>query len=134
MRNSVIIPARGGSKGIPGKNIKELLGKPLIQHSIEDALESESVDEIYVTTDDKEIAEIAAQAGADIITRPEFLSGDTATTESAIEHALSVIPQNRKPDNIILLQPTSPLRPAGAIDEACSIFSENSFDSLLSIS
>ncbi len=134
MRTSVIIPARGGSKGIPGKNIKSLLGKPLILYSIEDALRSESVDGIYVTTDDQAIAEIGAQAGADIITRPESLSGDTATTESAVEHALSVIPQDRKPDNIILLQPTSPLRPAGAIDKACRIFSENRFDSLLSIS
>ena len=85
-----LIPARGGSKGIPKKNIRKFLDLPLIVHSINYALSCKFIDEIYVTTDNMEIAEIAIDAGAKIIDRPKKLALDESTTESAIEHALDI--------------------------------------------
>ncbi len=127
-----IVPARGGSKGLPGKNIRSFAGKPLIAHTIEHALEADSVDAIYVSTDDAGIAKIARDAGATVIDRPAELAGDTATTESAVEHALGVI--EPAPDIIVLLQATSPLRPNGAVAGAIEKLKAGGFDSLLSIS
>ena len=127
-----IIPARGGSKGIPKKNIVELLGKPLIAHTIEYALSSSVVDEVFVSTDDVDIASVSNNYGAQVIDRPSSISGDTATTESAISHALESIEES--PDIVVLLQPTSPLRPEGSLDEAIKIIVDGSYDSLLSIS
>tara|TARA_B110000438_G_scaffold258470_1_gene267200 strand:- start:1857 stop:2534 length:678 start_codon:yes stop_codon:yes gene_type:complete len=128
---TAFIPARGGSKGLPGKNIKHFANKPLIIHSIEFALSSEYIDEIIVSTDDEKIAEISLKAGAKIIKRPEKYSHDTATTESAIEHYLNEYA--KKPEIIVLLQPTSPHRPQGSLDFALKYFKKNKFDSLLSI-
>ena len=125
------IPARGGSKGIPNKNIKEFAGKPLIVHSIKYALESKLVNEVIVSTDDNEISKISKNAGASIIKRPLELCTDTATTESAIEHYLHS--SKVKPDVIVLLQATSPLRPKGSLDEALRHFQKGGYDSLLSI-
>lgn len=127
-----IIPARGGSKGVPGKNIKDFAGKPLIVHSIEHALQSKLVNDIYVSTDDHKIAEISRKAGAKIVWRPDEISGDTATTESAIEHALTEI--SSKPDIVVLLQATSPIRPQDAVQGALKKFIKEKNDSLLSIS
>jgi len=127
-----IIPARGGSKGLPGKNIRTFAGKPLITHTIEHALEADSVDAVYVSTDDADIAKVACGAGAIVIDRPADLAGDTATTESAVEHALGVI--EPVPSIIVLLQATSPLRPEGAVAGALERFKAGGFDSLLSIS
>ena len=127
----VIIPARGGSKGIPNKNIIDCMGKPLIAHSIEYAQESDLVTSVYVSTDDDKIAAVAKGYGAEVITRPASISGDTATTESAIEHALDNIP---KPDIVILLQATSPLRPIGSLDKALDKMLLENYDSLLSLS
>jgi CMP-N,N'-diacetyllegionaminic acid synthase len=127
-----IIPARGGSKGVPGKNIKDFGGKPLIVRSIEHALQSDLMNAVYVSTDDQKIAEISKNAGAKIIWRPKGISGDTATTESAIEHALSEI--SPKPDIIVLLQATSPIRPKNAVQNALAKFINESCNSLLSIS
>jgi len=129
---TALIPARGGSKTIPGKNIKEFAGKPLIIHSIEYALESKFVDEVVVSTDDSKISKISRDAGATIIKRPDELSTDTATTESAVEHYLNS--RSKKPDIIVLLQATSPLRPENSLDEAITYFIKEKFDSLLSIS
>ena len=126
-----IIPARGGSKGIPNKNIIDCMGKPLIAHSIEYAKESDLVTSIYVSTDDAKIAEVAKQYGAEIIERPDSISGDTATTESAIEHVLNNIP---KPDIVILLQATSPLRPKGSLNKSIEKMISEKYDSLLSLS
>ena len=126
-----IIPARGGSKGIPNKNIIDCMGKPLIAHSIEYAKESNLVTSIYVSTDDAKIAEVAKQYGAEIIDRPDSISGDTATTESAIEHVLNNIP---KPDIVILLQATSPLRPKGSLNKSLEKMISKKYDSLLSLS
>ena len=128
----VIIPARGGSKGIPKKNIINFLDKPLITHSIQYAKDSSCINNIYVSTNDKNIAKISLDNGAKIINRPNNLSNDTATTESAILHALDNI--DTKPDIIVLLQPTSPLRPQNSLDKAIEHFLSGQYDSLLSIS
>ena len=127
-----IIPARGGSKGIPGKNIKNFEGKPLISHSIEYALDSKLINEIYVSTDDEQIAHISKTAGAKIIKRPAEFATDTSSTESVIKHALNNIDDT--PDIIILLQPTSPLRPKGSLDSIIDKFIDEKYDSLLSLS
>jgi len=127
-----IIPARGGSKGIPKKNIINFLNKPLISHSIEYAKTSKLINDIYVSTDDKNIATIGLENSAKIIKRPDNLSNDTASTESVILHLLNEI--NNKPDVIVLLQPTSPLRPKGSLDKALEYFFLGKHDSLLSIS
>ena len=128
---TAFIPARGGSKGIPGKNIKEFAGKPLMVHSIEYALNCGQIDEVVVSTDDDKIAKIARKAGAKIVKRPPELSTDSATTESAIHHFVNKF--NNKPDILVLLQPTSPFRPKGSLENALSHFTNNGFDSLLSI-
>ena len=128
---TAFIPARGGSKGIPNKNIKEFAGKPLIVHSIEYALNCSQIDEVVVSTDDDDIAKIARKAGARIVNRPPELSTDSAITESAIHHFVNKF--NKKPDILVLLQPTSPYRPNGSLENAISHFTENGFDSLLSI-
>ena len=128
---TAFIPARGGSKGLPEKNIKEFAGKPLVVHSIEYALNCSQIDEVVVSTDDDKIAKIARKAGARIVKRPPELSTDKATTESAIHHFVNKF--NNKPDILVLLQPTSPFRPEGSLDEAISHFTNKGFDSLLSI-
>ena len=128
---TAFIPARGGSKGIFGKNIKEFAGKPLIVHSIEYALNCSQIDEVVVSTDDDKIIKIARKAGARIVNRPPELSTDSAITESAIHHFVNKF--NKKPDILVLLQPTSPYRPNGSLENAISHFTENGFDSLLSI-
>ncbi|SVD73433.1 uncharacterized protein METZ01_LOCUS426287, partial [marine metagenome] len=112
---TAFIPARGGSKGIPDKNIKEFAGKPLIVHSIEYALESNLINEVVVSTDHNKISIIAKETGASVINRPPEFSTDTAKTESAVDHYINIAKQ--KPDIIVLLQATSPLRPKGSLDK-----------------
>ena len=130
---SVIIPARGGSKGIPGKNIKNFEGKPLITHTIDYALSSKHlINNIIVSTDDDQIAAISKASGVEIIERPKHLATDTASTESVIEHAIPLIKPN--PDILILLQPTSPLRPKGSLEIAINKFIDGNYDSFLSLS
>lgn len=102
-----VIPARGGSKGIPGKNIIPVAGKPLIAYTIEAALKAESIERVFVSTDDAQIANVARQFGADIIDRPAELSGDAASSESALLHALETIED--MPEHFVFLQCTSPL-------------------------
>lgn len=127
-----IIPARGGSKGLPRKNVLPFNGMPLIVHSIKYALGCNLINTVYVSTDDEEIAKISTEYGAKVIHRPEHLSGDEATTEFAIEHTLSEI--SEKPDIVVLLQATSPIRPQNSLNEALNKFIENNYDSMLSIS
>ena len=130
-----IIPARGGSKGIPGKNIKSLGGKPLIAHSILDTMEAQQVDRIYVTTDDAEIAQVSTDYGAKIIHRPAELANDTASSESALIHALTEIEKSGiNPELIVFLQCTSPLRTGLDIDRAIEQMRSENADSLLSVS
>lgn len=106
-----IIPARGGSKGVPRKNIKLLNGKPLIAYTIEAALHSGVVDRVFISTDDAEIAEVAKKFGAEVIDRPKELAGDKITLEPVIKQALEFleINENYVPDFVSCIQPTSPL-------------------------
>jgi N-acylneuraminate cytidylyltransferase len=130
-----IIPARGGSKGVPKKNSQPFMGKPLINHSIEYAQESRLTEKVFVSTDDDQIASIASQAGAEVIPRPDDISDDSATTESAVSHAMTWWKEHKMfPDIVVLLQATSPLRPSKSLDGAIEHFEEAGFDSLLSIS
>lgn len=121
-----LIPARGGSKGVPGKNVKIICGKPLIVWSIESALRSKKIDEVVVSTDSEEIAKIAEKSGAKILMRPSELATDTASTQDVMVHAL----ENCNADILVLLQPTSPYRHDGLIDECISEFLEHQYDSL----
>jgi N-acylneuraminate cytidylyltransferase len=132
MKIVCIIPARGGSKGIPRKNILDFCGKPLIAWSIEQALESQYIDKVYVSTDDKKIAEISKKYGAEIIQRPSELSTDTASSEEALLHALSIIEKQTKVDAVLFLQATSPIRESKDIDEAIETFQSQGADSLFS--
>jgi N-acylneuraminate cytidylyltransferase len=135
MTTIAIIPARGGSKGIPRKNLKFIDDEPLIAYSILDAKESELVDKIFVSTDDLEISEVAQQYGAKIIIRPLELANDTASSESALLHALVEIEnQGITPEIIVFLQCTSPIRTSQDIDQAIIQFKAENADSLLSVS
>lgn len=121
-----ITPARGGSKGIPGKNIKDVAGKPLIAWTIEAAKRSKLIDRYVVSTEDAAIAAVARDCGAEVLDRPLELATDEATTLAVLEHAISVIPC----DTIVVLQATSPVRTPGLIDECIEEFIENKYDSL----
>ncbi len=111
MKTIAVIPARGGSKGIPGKNIKEVVGQPLIVYSIKAALEAELVDRVIVSTDDQAIADVSIQYGAEVILRPSDISGDLASSESALLHVLEVLKEKEgyQSDLLVFLQCTSPL-------------------------
>ena len=129
-----IIPARGGSKGVPRKNVRSLGDKPLIAHSILDAKEANLVDKVYVSTDDPEIAEVSSKYGAEIISRPSQIAGDTASSETALIHGLSEIEQKGiSPELIIFLQCTSPIRSGEDIDRAIEKLQAEKADSLLSV-
>lgn len=114
-----VIPARGGSKGLPGKNIKSLCGKPLIAWSIEAGLGSKYIDEVMVTTDSEEIAGVARAFGASVpFLRPPELASDTATSFDAVKHVIEYYDRNlhKHFDYIVLLEPTSPLRDKSDLD------------------
>lgn len=130
-----LIPARGGSKGVPGKNIKILAGKPLITYTIEAALATKQIDEIFVSTDDPKIASVASSLGIEVpFLRPPELGGDTVPMLSVIKHVSEYYSrQGKRPETIILLQPTCPFRTSQDIVEAIQIFNEGNFDSLVSV-
>lgn len=129
-----IIPARGGSKRIPEKNIQIFGGLPLMVHSILYAQKnSDIIDDIYVSTDNDEIKIIALQYGAKVIDRPASLSGDLEPTITALIHALEYI-DNDEIENIILLQPTNPLRPENLLKEIFSFYQNENLDSLFTVS
>lgn len=125
-----IIPARGGSKRLPRKNILDLGGKPLIFWSIEAGLKSRYIDETVVTSDNDEILNISQSCGAKIIKRPDELASDIATTFDAIKHAIE---NNPSYDYIVLLQPTSPFRDAEQIDEAIEFLVKKKGDAVISV-
>jgi len=126
-----IIPARGGSKGLPGKNIIDFCGKPLLAWSIEDAEKSKYVNKVYVSTDDGKIADIALSFGADVINRPAEISNDTATSESALMHAI-ISKKLTECEYIVFLQATSPLRETTGINQAIELIKSENADSLFS--
>ena len=129
-----IIPARGGSKSIPKKNLIDFLGVPLIAKTIHQSIASQKVNRTIVSTDNKEISDVSKKNGAEVIRRPSNISGDEATTESALLHVLDVLKQqeNYLPDIVILLQPTSPLRKKKDIDCSIEKFIFENADSLIS--
>lgn len=130
-----IIPARGGSKGIPRKNVLPLAGKPLIVHSIEQAEKSSCITLTVVSTNDDEIARVSEEAGAKVIRRPDEICGDTASSESALIHAIKALAfEEIIPDLVVFLQCTSPIRRAGDIDLAVATLVNQNADSLLSVS
>jgi CMP-N,N'-diacetyllegionaminic acid synthase len=121
-----LITARGGSKGVPHKNVRPLGGHPLITYSIEAAKKCAAIEAIYVTTDDAEIKKIAASNGAQVIDRPVELAQDQSRSEDVIEHAIAVIKKSgHTPKYFVLLQPTSPLRTARHLDEAIDLLKKN---------
>ena len=135
MKILAIIPARSGSKGVPGKNSKLLGGKPLIAYSIEQAKASKVFTKIMVSTDDLAIAKIATQFGAEVpFIRPSALATDTASSIAVVQHAIDFLEsKNEFFDAICLLQPTAPFREKGFINKAISIFSASDFDALVSV-
>ena len=130
-----VIPARGGSKGVKGKNVKFLNGKPLIAYTIEAALASTHISRVIVNTDDKEIASIAHELGAEIpFLRPDFLASDTARSIDVFKHTIITLEKNYEYDinELVILQPTSPLRCAKDIDAAIDIYKIKNADSVVS--
>lgn len=131
-----IIPARGGSKGIPRKNVKAISGKPMIQYTIEAAKECPYIDKVVVSTEDVEIADISMRAGAIVpFSRPEELATDEAKTIDVVMHAVEFYERKAERfDIIVLLQPTSPLRNAEDITKALEYFMRNEQRSLVTVS
>ncbi len=130
-----IIPARGGSKGIPNKNIINFCGKPLIAWTIEQCIKAKDVNDVWVSSDDDDILDVAKQYGAKTIKRPQDISGDTATSESTWLHAIDVLQQKNIPLDVILApQVTSPLRETKDINNAIFKFVEGNYDSMFSAS
>ena len=130
-----IIPARGGSKGVPDKNIKMLAGKPLIAYTIKEALESKYIDRTIISTENERISEISEKHGAEIIDRPNELSRDDTPTLPVLRHVVDYLEKNEKcsVDIIVLLQPTSPLRKASDRDDAIEKFSKSGADLVVSV-
>lgn len=130
-----IIPARGGSKGIPRKNVLPLAGKPLIAHNIEQARAARFVDRVIVSTDDAEIGAVAHRYGAEVIWRPAEISGDRASSESALLHALEHLQESEgyRPDLLVFLQCTSPLTIAADIDGTVQALLDVQADSALAV-
>lgn len=128
-----IIPARGGSKGILKKNIQPVNGIPLVVRTINALSEAIGLINVYVSTDSDEIAEIASKNGASIINRPSEIAGDTATSESAILHAIDVLEDKKKPcDIIVFAQCTSPFISSEEVKEAVSMIKSGEFQSVFS--
>ncbi|MDR3176000.1 MAG: acylneuraminate cytidylyltransferase family protein, partial [Desulfovibrio sp.] len=135
MRNLALIPARGGSKGLPGKNIKEFAGKPLIAWTITAAKEAGCVSSIVVSSEDAEILETSRRWGAETpFVRPMSLAGDTSSSMDVVFHALDYFEKNGiYYDAVILLQPTSPLRSGRDIEEAFRIFQNTRAPACISV-
>jgi len=129
-----IIPARGGSKGLPRKNVIDLAGKPLIAWTIEASLNSKYITKTVVSSDDKEILDISVDYGAEIIKRPDDLSTDTATSESVVSHVIDYLESTGEIfDIVVLLQPTSPLRCYQDIDSAFEKIFSSGATALISV-
>ena len=131
-----LIPARGGSKGLPGKNVRVLQGMPLLAHSVCQALASRLVTRVFVSTDAEDIAAVAREHGAEVIRRPAAISGDAASSEAALVHALDWLRdvEGWVPELVCFLQCTSPIRAPGDIDDAIERLRAEEADSLLSVS
>ncbi|MFZ0813937.1 MAG: acylneuraminate cytidylyltransferase family protein [Candidatus Sulfotelmatobacter sp.] len=136
MRKNMIctIPARGGSKRLPRKNLRELAGKPMIAYSIEAALETGLFDEVYVCTEDEQIARTAIQFGASVPELvPEELCGDLVASHIPCQYIAARLPDHGPIDSLMCLQPSSPLRSAQDIRDSVERFSEGQFDFVVSV-
>jgi N-acylneuraminate cytidylyltransferase len=129
-----IIPARGGSRGIPRKNLVPVAGKPLVAYTIEHARATPAIDRVIVSTDDAEIGEVAERYGAEVIRRPAEISGDRAPSEMALLHTLDELEtrEGYRPDLVVMLQATSPLRREGDVQRAIEMLIAEEADSLFS--
>jgi YrbI family 3-deoxy-D-manno-octulosonate 8-phosphate phosphatase len=127
----VVVPARGGSKGIPGKNLRPVGGVPLVARTVAAAIGANTVDRVFVSTDSDAIAEVAAAAGAEIIRRPAELSGDAASSESAVLHALDAIDEQgiAAPDVVVMMQCTSPFTEPDDVDGTVTLVTSGEADS-----
>jgi N-acylneuraminate cytidylyltransferase/CMP-N,N'-diacetyllegionaminic acid synthase len=130
-----IIPARGGSKGLPKKNIKNLDGKPLIYYTIKEARKSKYLTNFFVSTENEEISKTVKKYGVEVIPRPKNLAKDKTTSMAVIRHAINYLNKNKMitPDAVVILQPTSPFRKVIDIDTCVKIFLENKFTSVVSV-
>lgn len=130
-----VIPARGGSKGVPGKNVRRLAGKPLIVWTIEAALRARTIERVVVSTDDDEIAAVAGDAGAETVRRPAELALDTSPTEPALLHVLDELEarEGYRPAALCLLQCTSPLRGADIIDRCVELLFTSGCDAVMTV-
>ncbi len=135
MTTLCLIPARGGSKGVPRKNLLTVAGKPLLVWTIEQALAAATPLDVVVSTDDEEIAEVARRAGAEVpFLRPGPLAEDTTATEPVVLHALDEMARlGRAPERVMLLQATSPIRLPGTLDRAVAQFETEDADSLVGV-
>ncbi len=131
---TALITARGGSKGLPRKNILPVNGKPLIAWTIEAAIECQAISEVFVSTDDEEIADISSEYGAKVIRRPVYLASDTASSIDVIKHSIDWLESNEILNkNMVLLQPTSPLRTSKHLSEALQLFHDKSAKFVISV-
>lgn len=129
-----VIPARGGSKGIPRKNLQDVGGKPLVVWTIEQALAAVHDVRVVVSTEDADIADVARAAGAEVIDRPAELAEDTTATEPVILHAMDTLAaEGYEPQHVMLLQATSPVRRPGTIDRAIEQIESTAVDSLVGV-
>jgi YrbI family 3-deoxy-D-manno-octulosonate 8-phosphate phosphatase len=128
-----VIPARGGSKGVPGKNLSQVGGRSLVVRAVDSCRSTASIDAVYVSTDDRVIAQAAERAGASVITRPAALAGDTATSESALMHSLQEIQDSGvSPEVLVFVQCTSPFIDAVDLDRAVGLVRHGAADSTFS--
>lgn len=127
-----IILARGGSKGIPKKNLKKICGKPLVSWTIEHALQTKEVSSIWLSSDSDQILKIGKNFGINVIKRPKNISKDSSTSVSGWIHAINIIEKNTKIDLVVALQPTSPIRESKDIKNGINDFLKNKYDSMFS--
>lgn len=128
-----LIPARGGSKGIPRKNLTPLAGRPMLDYTLDAALRAKSLSRIAVTTEDPAIESLARRRKIPVIRRPVLLAGDRSPMIEAVRHALGHLEGGRDVEAVVLLQPTSPLRTSKHIDEAVALWRKSGADSLISV-
>ena len=130
-----VVPARGGSKGIPGKNLVPICGRPLLVWTLERCRQEPEISRTVVSTDDATIAAVAEANGAEVVWRPAEISGDTAPSELALLHVLETLElqDGYDPDLVVFLQATSPLRAPGTIGRAIAQLDREGADSLLSV-
>ena len=134
MRILCVVPARGGSKGVPRKNLRDVAGKPLLAWTVEQALAARHPFDVVVSTEDDEVAEAARAAGARVLARPADLALDTTPTEPVVRHVLEAVrAEGAAPDAVMLLQATSPVRLPSTLDRAVEQLTRSGADSLVGV-